>query len=209
MTSEVARIHFALAKLDLVGGNRWQSIRYGRSMWNNPKLNKPLLGVAPINDHNLILWNASAFDQIGFQTSRPGISFTLFWKSPAEPTTTVNDNQSFCGWFVLQSDRKIIQPRHFILAFNVAKFVERTCWSRHPDAVRAKRQPNNDQQTSEDRRHVHSTQSAIKIFVSPGSASLRFEAKTNFFPFGENIGKPSKVGLKVIRSRPLPSTLIM
>ena len=46
----------------------------------------------------------------------------------------------------------------------------------------------------------YSTQSAMKIFVSPVLAALRFEAKTSFFPSGENIGNPSNVSLNVIRS---------
>ena len=50
-------------------------------------------------------------------------------------------------------------------------------------------------------------QSAMKTFVSPGFASLRLDAKTRCLPSGENIGKPSKVGLYVTRSRPVPSTL--
>ncbi len=41
----------------------------------------------------------------------------------------------------------------------------------------------------------HHTQSAMKMFVSPGFFAFRFDAKTNFFPSGENIGKPSKVSL--------------
>jgi len=46
-------------------------------------------------------------------------------------------------------------------------------------------------------KHIghHSTQSAMKTFVSPWVLALRFEAKTNFLPSGENIGKPSKVSL--------------
>src|ERR1043165_6391508 len=41
------------------------------------------------------------------------------------------------------------------------------------------------------RRRVHSTQSAMKIFVSPRTLPLRFEAKTSCLPSGVNIGKPS------------------
>ena len=59
------------------------------------------------------------------------------------------------------------------------------------------------------RELVHSIQSAMNTFVSPRLLALRFDAKTNFFPSGENIGKPSKVSLSVMRSRPLPSTLIL
>src|SRR5436190_8681909 len=43
--------------------------------------------------------------------------------------------------------------------------------------------------------HYHSTQSAMKMFVSPCLALWRFEANTSFFPSGENIGKPSNVSL--------------
>src|SRR6266404_4530842 len=42
---------------------------------------------------------------------------------------------------------------------------------------------------------IYSTQSAMKMFVSPRTFPLRFEAKTSFFPSGENIGKPSNVSL--------------
>lgn len=49
---------------------------------------------------------------------------------------------------------------------------------------------------------------AMKILVSPGIRALRLEAKTSFRPSGENMGKPSKVGLKVIRSSPVPSSLM-
>ena len=56
---------------------------------------------------------------------------------------------------------------------------------------------------------VYSTQSAMNTFVSPRVFALRFEAKTSFLPSGENIGKPSNVSLKVMRSSPVPSTLIL
>ena len=52
---------------------------------------------------------------------------------------------------------------------------------------------------------LHSTQSAMKMLVSPWILSWRFEANTNFLPSGENIGNPSNVGLYVIRSSPVPS----
>ena len=52
------------------------------------------------------------------------------------------------------------------------------------------------------------TQSAMKTLVSPSAFALRLDANTSFFPSGENIGKPSNVSLKLIRSRPVPSTLI-
>src|SRR5205085_11065595 len=55
---------------------------------------------------------------------------------------------------------------------------------------------------------IQSIQSAMKTFVSPFTFPLRFEAKTSFLPSGENIGKPSKVSLYVMRSRPVPSTLM-
>ncbi len=42
------------------------------------------------------------------------------------------------------------------------------------------------------RAGVYSAQSAMKTFVSPTRFPFRFEAKTSFFPSGENIGKPSK-----------------
>lgn len=38
-------------------------------------------------------------------------------------------------------------------------------------------------------------QSATKTFVSPGFALWRFEQKASRRPSGENIGKPSNVGL--------------
>ena len=44
--------------------------------------------------------------------------------------------------------------------------------------------------------------------MSPSAAASRLEAKTSFVPSGENIGKPSNVPLKVIRSSPEPSTPI-
>src|SRR5690606_8587756 len=50
---------------------------------------------------------------------------------------------------------------------------------------------------------TQSTQSAMKTFVSPGVAELRFDAKTSFLPSGENIGKPSKSAAYVTRSRPV------
>ena len=56
--------------------------------------------------------------------------------------------------------------------------------------------------------NLYSTQSAMKMFVSPRVLALRFEAKTSFLPSGVNIGKPSKVSSKVMRSSPVPSTLI-
>jgi hypothetical protein len=43
-------------------------------------------------------------------------------------------------------------------------------------------------------RTVHSTQSAMKIFVSCGALPLRFEAQTRRLPSEENIGKASKSG---------------
>ncbi len=55
---------------------------------------------------------------------------------------------------------------------------------------------------------THSIQSAMKTLVSPRFLAFRFEAKTSFLPSGENMGKPSKVSWSVMRSRPLPSTLI-
>ena len=51
----------------------------------------------------------------------------------------------------------------------------------------------------------HSTQSAMKMLVSPGLAALRLEAKTSRFPSGLNMGKASNSGLVVTRSSPLPS----
>ena len=51
----------------------------------------------------------------------------------------------------------------------------------------------------------YSTQSAMQMFVSPGLAALRLEAKASRFPSGLNIGKPSNSGLVVTRSNPLPS----
>ena len=41
----------------------------------------------------------------------------------------------------------------------------------------------------------HSTQSAMKMLVSPSCWALRFEAKISFEPSGENIGKPSKTSV--------------
>ncbi len=52
-------------------------------------------------------------------------------------------------------------------------------------------------------------QSAMKTLVSPSTFPSRFDAKTRCLPSGENMGKPSNVSLKVIRSRPVPSRLIM
>ena len=49
----------------------------------------------------------------------------------------------------------------------------------------------------------------MKTFVSPSDFALRFEANTMRLPSGENIGNPSKVSLKVMRSRPVPSTLMV
>ena len=54
----------------------------------------------------------------------------------------------------------------------------------------------------------YGTQSAMKMLVSPWDLPCRFEAKTSFFPSGVNIGKPSNVSLKVIRSNPVASVLI-
>ena len=45
------------------------------------------------------------------------------------------------------------------------------------------------------RRNAYGTQSPIKIFVSCGALALRFDAHTNFFPSGENMGKPSNPSL--------------
>ena len=42
---------------------------------------------------------------------------------------------------------------------------------------------------------LYSTQSAMKTFVSPCDFAFRFDAKTSFFPSGENIGNPSNVSL--------------
>src|SRR2546423_11009187 len=53
-------------------------------------------------------------------------------------------------------------------------------------------------------RARHITQSAMKIFVSCGFASCRFDAQTIFFPLALNIGKPSKVGAVVTCSRADP-----
>ena len=50
------------------------------------------------------------------------------------------------------------------------------------------------------------TQSATKTFVSFGLPLCRFEQNAIRRPSGENIGKPSNVGLYVIRSRSVPST---
>src|SRR5215467_11175113 len=56
-----------------------------------------------------------------------------------------------------------------------------------------------DNDTSDKLKHIghYSTQSAMKTFVSPCFAECLFDAKTSFLPSGENIGKPSKVSLKV------------
>src|SRR5437660_542074 len=54
-------------------------------------------------------------------------------------------------------------------------------------------------------RRRYGLQSAMNTFVSPSTFQFRFDPKTSFFPSGENIGKPSKVSLKVTCSRPLPS----
>src|SRR5829696_10435795 len=59
------------------------------------------------------------------------------------------------------------------------------------------------------RKNSYSTQSAMNTFVSPDFSALRLDANTSFFPSGENIGNPSNVSLKVIRSKPVPSTLIL
>ncbi len=52
-----------------------------------------------------------------------------------------------------------------------------------------------------------SIQSARNRSVSPASATVgcRFDAKTSFEPSGENIGKPSKPPVYVMRSRFEPS----
>ena len=55
-------------------------------------------------------------------------------------------------------------------------------------------------------RARYSTQSATKMFVSPGWPPCRLEANTSFRPSGLNIGKASNSGLVVTRSSPLPST---
>ena len=47
----------------------------------------------------------------------------------------------------------------------------------------------------------------MNTFVSPCVFALRFDANTSFFPSGENIGNPSNVSLKVIRSKPVPSDI--
>ena len=52
------------------------------------------------------------------------------------------------------------------------------------------------------------TQSAMKMFVSCGLASCRFEAQTTFLPSGLNIGNPSKVDAVVTCSSSEPSGLI-
>ena len=54
-----------------------------------------------------------------------------------------------------------------------------------------------------------STQSAMKMLVSPGFAALRLEANTSFVPSGLNMGKPSNSGEWVMRSSPVPSSLTM
>ena len=49
----------------------------------------------------------------------------------------------------------------------------------------------------------------MKTLVSPSDFALRFDANTRRFPSGENIGKPSKVSLNVMRSRFVPSRLTL
>ncbi len=53
-----------------------------------------------------------------------------------------------------------------------------------------------------------SIQSATKMLVSWGTLPLRLLAKAMRFPSGLNMGKPSKVGLAVTRSSPVPSRLM-
>src|SRR5579863_7728520 len=55
------------------------------------------------------------------------------------------------------------------------------------------------------RQPPHQTQSAMKTLVMCGSEALRLDPKTSFRPSGENIGKPSKSGLTVTCSSPVPS----
>jgi multiple antibiotic resistance protein len=56
---------------------------------------------------------------------------------------------------------------------------------------------------------LQSTQSATNRLVSPRSLAPRFDANTSRRPSGENIGKPSKAGSVVTRSRPSPSSRTM
>src|SRR5262249_40207292 len=56
---------------------------------------------------------------------------------------------------------------------------------------------------------AHSTQSARKRFVSPLTLPFRLLAKTSDLPSGENIGKPSKLSLKVTCVAAVPSSLII
>src|SRR5205085_9615882 len=51
----------------------------------------------------------------------------------------------------------------------------------------------------------HGTQSATKTFVSPGFPLWRLLQTASRRPAGENIGKPSNVGLKARRSRAVPA----
>src|ERR1043165_7447370 len=75
---------------------------------------------------------------------------------------------------------------------------------RRPRAERWK--PSNRKKKIQNRK-FYSIQSAMKTLVSPRTLPLRFEAKASLWPSGENMGKPSKEGLKVICSRPVPSVL--
>ena len=54
----------------------------------------------------------------------------------------------------------------------------------------------------------HSTQSAIKMFVSCGAVPFRLDAHTRCLPSELNIGNASKPGYAVTRSSPVPSSLM-
>ena len=54
----------------------------------------------------------------------------------------------------------------------------------------------------------YSSQSAMKMSVWRGLSGFRFDAQTSFFPSDENKGKESKVLLKVMRVRFVPSRLM-
>src|SRR5918995_404940 len=59
---------------------------------------------------------------------------------------------------------------------------------------------------SEKGARAYGVQSATNTFVFPSCAAWRLLAKTSILPSGENMGKPSNVGLFVLRSRLVPST---
>ena len=193
MTSKVARIRFALAKLGCSRSARRVTCRHLYSGRHHPQLRVPFVVIATIDDDYPRSRYAASVHQIRLHPTRARFRFTSLGQSASEPAAAVKDNYALRLRFMEQLNREVVQPCHFIFTSDVAELVESRDWGERQALHKQKQQQITGSLGLPKCDHRHSTQSAIKILVSPCFAALRFDANTSFFPFGENIGKPSNV----------------